>query len=132
MIRYAFDVLGELFYGKIFGFIAEQKDIRGYIEAIHSLLPAFTIGGTLPSYLTQLFLLSTIIISPSIRGALGAVKRIEHASKTAVEKRKQEMDEETKSEKHDILGKMLKIQADEGEKLSFTYQDICVESHSSM
>ncbi|KAL8815838.1 MAG: hypothetical protein Q9223_005071 [Gallowayella weberi] len=98
----------------MFGFIDEARDIGGYMEAIHSMLPAFTIGGTLPSYLTQLFLLSTIIVSPSVRGALGAVKRIEHTSKTA---------------KHDILSKMLETNANRGEELNFTYQDIYLESH---
>ncbi|KAL9003650.1 MAG: hypothetical protein Q9188_003494 [Gyalolechia gomerana] len=115
----------------MFGFMHEGRDIGGYMDAIDSLLPAFTIGGTLPSYLTKLFLLSTVIISPSVRGALGAVKRIEHASKTAVERRKLETAEE-KDNKHDILRKMLEINAERGEKINFTYQDICVESHSSI
>ncbi|KAL8941387.1 MAG: hypothetical protein Q9216_002265 [Gyalolechia sp. 2 TL-2023] len=128
---YAFDVLGELFYGKMFGFMYEHMDVGGYMKAIDSLLPAFTIGGTLPSYLTKLYFLSTILISPSVRGALGAVKHIEHASEKAVENRKMEMAEE-KDDKHDILRKMLEINADRGEKINFTYQDICVESHSSI
>jgi hypothetical protein len=46
---YAFDVLGELFYGKMFGFMSERTDIGNYMKAIDSLLPAFTIGGTVPS-----------------------------------------------------------------------------------
>ncbi len=101
------------------------------MKAIDSLLPTFTIGGTLPSYLTKLYFLSTVIISPSVRGALGAVKHIEEASKTAVERRKREMAAE-KDNKHDILRKMLEINADRGEKINFTNQDIYVESHSSM
>ncbi|KAL8906484.1 MAG: hypothetical protein Q9207_002022 [Kuettlingeria erythrocarpa] len=128
---YTFDVLGELFYGKMFGFMHEHRDIGGYMKAIDSLLPAFTIGGTLPSYLTKIYFLSTVIISPSVRGALGAVKHIEEASKTAVERRKREIAAE-KDNKHDILRKMLEINADRGEKINFTYQDIYVESHSSI
>jgi hypothetical protein len=87
---YTFDVLGELFYGKMFGFMNERTDIGGYMKAINSLLPAFTIGGTVPSYLTKLYLLFTILISPSVRGALGAVKKIEDASRAAVGKRRHE------------------------------------------
>jgi hypothetical protein len=59
--RYAFDVLGELFYGKMFGFMSEHTDIGNYMKAIDSLLPAFTIGGTVPSYLTKLYLVSTVL-----------------------------------------------------------------------
>ena len=129
--RYAFDVLGELFYGKVFGFMRERKDIGDYMEAIDSLLPAFTIGGTLPSYLTKWYLVSTILFSSSVRGALGAVKHIENASEAAVKRRGQEIVENT-DEKRDMLRKMLEINVDRGEKINFTYQHLCVESHSSM
>jgi len=125
-------VLGELFYGKMFGFMKERTDIGGYMKAIDSLLPAFTIGGTLPSYLTRLYILSTVLLSPSVRGALGAVKHVEQASKNAVKRRKQELDEKRNDEKHDMLRKMLEINADRGEKINFTHQHIIVESHSSM
>ncbi|KAL9640463.1 MAG: hypothetical protein Q9164_000282 [Protoblastenia rupestris] len=128
---YAFDVLGELFYGKMFGFMSERKDIGNYMKAIDSLLPAFTIGGTVPSYLNKMYLFSTILFSPSVRGALGAVKHIENASEAAVKRRKQEI-EENKDDKRDMLRKMLEINADRGEKIDFTYQHICVESHSSI
>jgi len=130
--RYAFDVLGELFYGKMFGFMSERTDIGGCMKAIDSLLPIFTIGGTLPSYLTKVYFLSTVLLSPSVRGALGAVKDIEVASENAVKRRKQELDERRNDEKHDMLRKMLEINADRGEKINFTHQHITVESHSSM
>ncbi len=115
----------------MFGFLRQHTDVGGYMKAIDSLLPAFTIGGTLPSYLTKLYFLSTVILSPSVRGALGAVKHIEHVSETAVENRKREL-EEIDDGKHDMLRKMLEINADRGEKIDFTHQHICVESHSSM
>ncbi|KAL8743970.1 MAG: hypothetical protein Q9190_003739 [Brigantiaea leucoxantha] len=115
----------------MFGFMSERTDIGNYMKAIDSLLPAFTIGGTLPSYLTKLYFLSTILVSPSIRGALGAVKQIETASKTAVKRRKQEITE-FKDDKRDMLRKLLEINADRGEKIDFTYEHICVESHSSI
>ena len=129
--RYAFDVLGELFYGKMFGFLREHRDIGGYMKAIDSLLPAFTNGGTLPSYWTKLYLVSTFLFSPSVRGALGAVKQIENAFEAAVNRRKQEV-LENQDDKRDMLRKMLEINADRGEKINFTYQHIVVELHSSM
>ena len=129
--RYAFDVLGELFYGRMFGFMSERTDFGNYMKAIDSLLPAFTIGGTVPSYLTKLYLVSTILFSPSVRGGLGAVQHIENASQAAVESRKREI-VENKDDKRDILRKMLEIKADRGEKIDFTYQNIYVESHSAM
>ena len=85
----------------------------------------------MPSYLTKLYLLSIILFSPSVRGALGAVKHVENASKAAVNRRKQEI-VENQDDKRNILRKLLEINADRGEKINFTYQDICVESHTSM
>ena len=111
--------------------MSERTDVGNYMKAIESLLPAFTIGGTVPSYLSKLYLISTILFSPSVRGALGAVKHIENASVAAVSRRKQEI-AENMDDKRDMLRKMLEINADRGEKIDFTYQHICVESHSSM
>lgn len=85
----------------------------------------------MPSYLNKMYLLSTILFSLSVRGALRAVKHIEKASKAAVKRRKQEIDE-NKDDKRDMLWKMLEINADRGEEINFTYQRICIESHSSM
>jgi hypothetical protein len=115
----------------MFGFMSERIDIGNYMKAKDSLLPAFTISDTMPSYLTKLYLLSTILFSPSVRGALGAVKHIENASEAAVKRRKQEI-EENKDDKRDMLRKLLEINVDRGEKINFTYEHIYVESHSSM
>ncbi|KAI4094917.1 MAG: hypothetical protein LQ344_001962 [Seirophora lacunosa] len=128
---YAFDVLGELFYGNMFGFMHEHKDIGGYMKTIDSMLPAFSVGGTVPSYLTKLYFLSTVIISPSVRRAVGAVQLIDNASKTAIERRRLELAEK-QDNRRDLLRKMLDINAERGEKVNYTYQDICVESQSSL
>ena len=111
--------------------MSERKDVGNYMKAIDSLLPAFTIGGTLPSYLTKLYLISTILLFPSVRGALGAVQRLETASKAAVAKRKQDL-ERNKDDKRDLLRKMLEINSERGEKIDLTIGHICVESHSSL
>ena len=131
LLRYAFDVLGELFYGSKFGFMQQRTDVGNYIKSIRSLLPAFSIGGTVPSDLTKLYLVSTILFSLSVRGALGAVKQLEPVSETTVKKRKQEIETKT-DDKHDILRKTLKINADRGEKIDLTISHIIVESHSSL
>ena len=117
----------------MFGFMSERTDIGNYMYAIDSLLPAFTIGGTLPSYLTKLYFISTMIFSPSIRGALGAVRHVENASRAAVKKRKHDLvDNQGMDEKHDMLRKMLDVSDERGENINFTYEHIVVESHSSM
>lgn len=117
----------------MFGFMSERTDIGNYMKAIDSLLPAFTIGGTLPSCLTKLYFISTMIFSPSVRGALGAVRHVENASRAAVQKRKHELVENLGTDtKHDMLRKMLDVSDQRGEMIKFAYEHIVVESHSSM
>ena len=91
----------------------------------------FTIGGSLPSYLSQLYLLSTIIFSPSVRGAVGAVQLLANSSVAAVKRRVQELEEKT-NDKSDILRKMIEISADRGKEINFTHEHIFLESHISL
>lgn len=129
--RYAFDVLGELFFGKKFGFMSERSDVGGYMKSINTILPAFTLGGTMPSYLMKPFLFSSILLSPSTRGALGSLGQIENTAAAAVERRKQEM-MDASDDKHDMLRKMIEINADRGEKINFSIHDIKSDSASTL
>lgn len=38
---YAFDVIGELFYGSMFGFLKERRDVGGYMATMGGLIPFF-------------------------------------------------------------------------------------------
>ncbi|KAL4905793.1 hypothetical protein BDW74DRAFT_167491 [Aspergillus multicolor] len=116
---YTFDVLGELFYGQSFGMLETRSDVGSYMESIESLLPTFTIGGTLPSYLTQLYLFFSISFSSSLRGA------------EAIRRRTRELAEGLNN-KLDIMRKMLEIVKDRGQKVNFTLEHILVESQSSL
>ena len=46
--RHAFDVIGELFYGSMFGFLTERRDVGGYMETLDGLIPFFTIASCRP------------------------------------------------------------------------------------
>ena len=111
--------------------MSQRTDVGNIMKAIDTLLSTFTIAGMLPSYLIRVYILSTALISPSVRGALGAVQQIENASQNAMRRRKEEV-EEKKDDKQDMLRKMLDIAADRGEEVNFAYPHICVEAYSSM
>ena len=123
-------MLGELFYGEIFGFMHTRSDYKDYMSSLSSMLPTFTIGGTLPSYITP-FILPLTLLMPSARGAISAIKHIDASSHSAVQRRKQEL-EDQKDDKRDILRKMLEISADRGEKVDFTTPHVVIESTSSL
>ncbi|KAF4630214.1 hypothetical protein G7Y89_g7929 [Cudoniella acicularis] len=128
---YAFDVVGELFYGKMFGVMKERKDISNIMKVLEFILPTFTVGGVLPSYLAKLYIFSSFLFSPSARGALGAATKIQVATETAVGTRMKEI-EESKDDKRDMLRKLVEINVDRGEKINFTLGDIVVESQTAV
>ena len=82
--------------------MSERTDVSNYIKAIDSLLSAFTISGTVPFYLTKLYIISTILFLPFVCGALRAVKHIKKASEAAVKRCKQEI-KENKDDRRNML-----------------------------
>ncbi|KAL8864300.1 MAG: hypothetical protein Q9174_007402, partial [Haloplaca sp. 1 TL-2023] len=129
---YAYDVIGELFYRKMFGFMHENKDIKGYMHAIDSMVSMFAIGGTLPSYLVRAYFFYTTMTSPLVRRALGDLGLIKTGTKMAIEERKKEPASQKSDNKHDILRKLLELNADRGEELNFTDQDIHLEAITAL
>ncbi|RAH70080.1 cytochrome P450 [Aspergillus aculeatinus CBS 121060] len=135
LTKYAFDVLGELFYGRMFGMMRENRDLHDIGRAVDAMLPAFAVGGTLPSYLQQAFLISTYLLSNSLRDAVTASKMVETVSIQAVEQRIRELKDKDNqlNRKHDMLRKMLEISdGPRGPALNFTHKHIHVESHISL
>jgi hypothetical protein len=124
-------VIGELFYGKMFGFMKERRDVLNSLNAMSSILPAFTIGGVLPSYLGKLFFMLSVIYLSNVGGSMTALQHIEKLSTAAVNKRKEEI-KDSKDDRRDMLQKMLEINADRGDKINFLHEDIVIESHVAM
>ncbi|GME65169.1 Pisatin demethylase [Neofusicoccum parvum] len=54
---YTFDIIGELFFGRMFGFLRESKDIGGYIAAVDIILPHAIRAAVLPKALRPLQIL---------------------------------------------------------------------------
>ncbi|KAL2795454.1 cytochrome P450 [Aspergillus keveii] len=128
---YTFDVLGELFYGKSFDMVAQRKDVGDFGKSIESLLPIFAVGGTLPSYLTGLYLMYKITFSSSLRGAITATKNIAVASEEAIARRSHELDNNS-NDKPDMLRRMLETTAERGGKADFTRRHVHVESQVAL
>ncbi|RAH49950.1 cytochrome P450, partial [Aspergillus brunneoviolaceus CBS 621.78] len=127
LIKYAFDVLGELFYDRMFGMMRENRDLHDIGRAVDAMLPAFAVGGTLPSYLQQAFLISTYLLSNSLRDAVTVSKMVEIVSIQAVEQRIRELKDKDNqlNRKHDMLRKVLEISdGPRGPALNFTHKHI--------
>ncbi|KAI0569345.1 CypX cytochrome P450 [Pyrenophora tritici-repentis] len=84
---YAFDVIGELFFSRKFGFMENAHDHEGYIHALDPLVPFVTVACAMPVYMRPLFLASGATV-PRVFKALGALRHIETASDACVAQRR--------------------------------------------
>ena len=82
---YAFDVVGELFFGAQFGFMENRHDYGDYIQSLDILLPAVAIASVLPAYMRPLQILGNLV--PPVRRALVCYDNIVIAAKRAVSNR---------------------------------------------
>ncbi|KPM40754.1 hypothetical protein AK830_g5821 [Neonectria ditissima] len=128
---YAFDVIGQLFFSRMFGFMKDRGDYRGYIRSLDLLLPTIATSCVLPAYLRPLFLLVGAMV-PRIYKALGSLKEIEEASKSCVAERQQLIDSGDNSEKKDILSSLFEIVHEKGEKADFGTTEVQVEVYVAL
>lgn len=54
LLRYTFDIIGELFYGRAFGFVDEGKDQNDWIKSLDKMIPFVCIMGVAPPILRPL------------------------------------------------------------------------------
>ena len=106
-------------------------DVNDHIQNLDNMLPMFTVGGVLPSYLTGVFLRSSFLLLPSMAGALGGLRSLERAAKQAIKDREQELHEK-QDDRHDLLRKMLEIKAERGENVNLTNAHIEIDSVSAL
>ncbi len=77
--RYTFDVVGELFFGRQFGFMRDEHDYGQYIKSLDTLLPGIALSAVLPSYI-RLFHSSIGLLFPTIRNSIKGFNEIRAAS----------------------------------------------------
>ncbi|OGM41143.1 cytochrome P450 [Aspergillus bombycis] len=126
---YAYDVIGELYFSKMFGFLQAGGDHLGYIDATEDLIPVQFLAANMPTYVRGLFMLTGILF-PKVRRALGALGDLTDATNAMLKDRLATLqsDSESKSQRQDILGKLLEISHKRGEELDFVLDDIKMES----
>lgn len=61
--RYTFDIIGELFYGRAFGFVDEGKDQNDWIKSLDKMIPFVCLMGVAPPLLRPFIGLGTMLSS---------------------------------------------------------------------
>lgn len=122
--RYTFDIIGELFFGRMFGFLSEGKDIGGYMGAIDKILPHAIKMAVIPAWMRH-FQILLIPFSREFRDALRCFNALTAESIRYVDERVK-----SKATRTDMLEKLLKISKENAPVFDIT--DVYTESYTAM
>ncbi|KAF2200696.1 cytochrome P450 [Delitschia confertaspora ATCC 74209] len=126
LLMYAYDVVGELFFGKMFGFMQNACDYGQLIATNNILVPLLCISGTGPAYYRPLIMGSAVVFPP-VQRACRSVNEIIKATKILVTHKKKEMSQGIE-DRVSFFQQLMKIVSEKGEKLNFTENEVTLES----
>ncbi|KAF9889442.1 hypothetical protein FE257_007344 [Aspergillus nanangensis] len=125
---YAYDVIGELYFSKMFGFLKAGRDHLGFMASTDTLIPVMTLSAIMPTYVRSLFMFGGILF-PRVRNALAALGNLTKASESAVEDRLAQRGTGSEiAERADVLNKVLDIYHQNGKKADFDLDDVKLEA----
>ena len=131
LFRYAFDVIGQLFFSRMFGFMETMRDHRGYIQSLDLLLPVLCAASVMPTYMRPVFLLGGAMI-PRVFKALKSIGDIEKAADLCISERQELLSKDKDVEKNDILSSLFDIMREKGDKVDFGHTEIKVEVYVAL
>ncbi|KAK4185186.1 putative cytochrome P450 pisatin demethylase-like protein [Podospora australis] len=116
---YAFDVIGELFYGHQFGFMERQEDYQGLIHATDMVMPLLGTSALIPSYLRGLVFMAGACI-PRVLAGLKALTALEIATDVSVNERQALLDKKGGILDHeDMLSSCFRVMEETNDKDNF-------------
>ncbi|KAJ5389697.1 Cytochrome P450 E-class group I [Penicillium cataractarum] len=126
---YAYDVIGELYFSKMFGLMKANGDQLGIMKSTDTLIPAMAISAVMPSYLRSFFMFIGVLFAET-RKALSALDGLATTADSAVKSHVQASSEpdDTTIRRTDIISKVFNIHKDQGEKLDFQIDDVKLEA----
>ncbi|KAG7009357.1 cytochrome P450 monooxygenase [Physcia stellaris] len=104
---YTFDVIGELFFGRHFGFMEKSHDYEGWMEMLENLFPVNVLNGVMPSFLRNATLLVSLF-DPAIRKGIAGMGTLKKAAGDCVSEKQFSL-QRGEAVRHDMLSKALDI-----------------------
>ena len=129
--RYAFDVIGQLFFSRMFGFMKDAHDCGGYIHSLDLLIPFIAVACASPAYLRPIVLISGAMI-PRVSKALKALKHIEETSEACVTKRKGRIARGKADDCEDMLQSFFKVMQQKGTEKEFGLIEVKAEVYGAL
>ncbi|KAF2633131.1 cytochrome P450 [Macroventuria anomochaeta] len=125
---YAFDVIGELFFSRKFGFMENAHDHQRYIHALDLVTPFLAVACVMPAYMRPFFLASGAMV-PRVFRALNALKHIESASDACVAEGR--LGFKCDRGRKDMLDGFFDIWHKKGEAKDFTLMEVKMEVYGT-
>ncbi|KAA8907976.1 cytochrome P450 [Sphaerosporella brunnea] len=122
---YAFDIIGELFFGRMFGFIKERRDIGGYMGAVDVILPHAIRLAVLYEWMRPIINVVMYPLSANLRQAIRCFEALGAESKRYVDERIGKP-----SARPDMLSKLIKVMEEKSPDFDIT--DVYTEAYTAI
>jgi len=123
-------VIGEVFFGQMFGFLEHSTDHGDFIASLDALMPVIVIAAVAPTYVRPLVQASAIVIPGALK-AVEALDGIARSAKAAASRRMQDA-ERGIEHRNDLLQQLFDIVREKGEKVNFGPDEATQESYAAM
>lgn len=128
---YAFDVIGELYLGEMFGFLQKNHDHGGWIHSLDLLMPFLCLCAVAPASARPLILASSLFVPGSFK-ALKAVENIGISARSYVARRFDEGTQLETRKRTDMLQQLYDVHLEKGDKVDFHMGDIEQEAYVAL
>jgi len=127
--RYTFDIVGTLFFGKPYGFLEKESDIDNMMAAADAVAPFEGMMGMAPPWMRPLMVWMLAI--PNIARGVMYFQAVKIKSRKIISDRLSEI-ENQKETRPDMVGKMLRVVSEKGDKVDWTREDVEQECFVAM
>ncbi|KAJ6086421.1 cytochrome P450, partial [Penicillium canescens] len=128
---YAYDVIGELFFGRSLGFIENRGDQGAFLASLELMLPVLTTAAA-SSPLVRGLIMGLFTLSSTARKGLKGMNHIIETARTSVDDRVSAVSTPGKQERRDLLHNLLTIVYSKGDKLDFGIEDVKNEAFAAL
>lgn len=123
-------MVGEIFFGDMFGFLQNNEDHGAFIASLDALMPVLCMAAIAPSYVRPIIMTSAIAI-PAVLKAVKAIDGIRKAAVAAAVKRMKSI-EAGAAVRNDMLQQLFDIVQEKGEKVNFSSREATLEAYVAM
>ena len=129
---YAFDVVGELFFSRQFGFLETKGDPKGWIQAGDTLSLVFTLLAFSPAWARPVILLLSAMVPKVLKG-VKSLGTMEVAAEECIRERRELLEKSGGvMERVDMLASFIKIMEEKGTQVDYGPVEVKSEIHTAL